>query len=242
MSGRVLVKGITSNIVDNTLSVPSAVTVLEFINCQIIGNGSLEGTKNTRLISLYANYPVDSLTPASLYILNFGGVEDCKGALRLQNCDNVAHSQITSAINCTNLTNIYCTMNSLIGDVYFNNCSLINGVSLDREENYQTYVEFKNCRYISNVRDISPEFDPSHGEGKAVIDYVNCDWVDGDTCDGYYATEDNGKVQTVNTSGAKSLISVYNKTEIDGMVGNISTALDELHTYAQSLVNGGATV
>lgn len=32
-----------------------------------------------------------------------------------------------------------------------------------------------------------------------------------------------------------------NKQYVDGLVGDISTALDELHTYAQALVNGGAT-
>ena len=32
-----------------------------------------------------------------------------------------------------------------------------------------------------------------------------------------------------------------NKAYVDTQIGDISSALDELHTYAQSLINGGAT-
>lgn len=31
----------------------------------------------------------------------------------------------------------------------------------------------------------------------------------------------------------------YTKNEVDGMVGDIESALDELHAYAQALVSGG---
>jgi hypothetical protein len=36
-----------------------------------------------------------------------------------------------------------------------------------------------------------------------------------------------------------NLADYYDKGEIDGMIGDISTALDTLHNYAQNLVNGG---
>ena len=62
-----------------------------------------------------------------------------------------------------------------------------------------------------------------------ILNYVDCFKVDGDTCDGYYTEEDVGKVQTVNTSGEKSLISVYDKEEIDTKLGDISTILTALH-------------
>ena len=32
----------------------------------------------------------------------------------------------------------------------------------------------------------------------------------------------------------------YTKDEVDSLVGDIETALDELHNYAQALINGGA--
>ena len=206
MSGRVLVKGGTIDIADDTLSIPSTVTVLEFRNCDVSGNGRIVGSKNTKLIGLSVEYPVDTNTAGMLYISDFGGVEHCKGKLGLSNCENVIHSQIMNATNCTNLTDIYCTMNSLIGDLYFKNCSLINGVALDREDNLSSFLEFTNCSYISNVRDISPKFDPSFGEGKNVIDYLDCTFVDGDTCDGYYTAEDEGKIPRINLEGLKDLI------------------------------------
>lgn len=37
------------------------------------------------------------------------------------------------------------------------------------------------------------------------------------------------------------LADYYTKNEVDGMVGDIESALDELHTYAQSLVSGGVS-
>jgi hypothetical protein len=117
----------------------------------------------------------------------------------------------------------------------FENCSIISGLTISDYDSFVN-IEFINCKHLSNIHTIS------YGEEGSYVDYINCDWVDGDTCDGYYTEEDNGKVQTVNTSGEKSLISVYDKTEIDEMIGDISTALDELHTYAQSLVNGGVTI
>ena len=33
----------------------------------------------------------------------------------------------------------------------------------------------------------------------------------------------------------------YTKTEVDEMMGDIDTALDELHAYAQALVSGGVS-
>ena len=61
------------------------------------------------------------------------------------------------------------------------------------------------------------------------IDYTNCTYVDGDTCDGYYTEEERGKVQTVTTDGTGEFISVYSQEDIDGMLGDISSILTALH-------------
>lgn len=48
----------------------------------------------------------------------------------------------------------------------------------------------------------------------------------------------NYKVSALETQKV-NLADYYDKGEIDGMIGDISTALDTLHNYAQSLVSGG---
>ena len=82
--------------------------------------------------------------------------------------------------------------------------------------------------------------------------YSSCSNVDPDTCDGYSAAqlpevteEDNGKIlqvvggtwQTADLPPAPDVDKAY----VDSLVGDIGSAFDELHGYAQSLVEGGAT-
>ena len=59
-------------------------------------------------------------------------------------------------------------------------------------------VEFKNCKHISNVHYVTSV------EGNKIT-YENCLFVDGDTCDGYYTKEDEGKVPGVSLDGLKKL-------------------------------------
>ena len=56
---------------------------------------------------------------------------------------------------------------------------------------------------------------------------------------------DSGKVLIVDDATRKAAWVAppwAEKSYVDGLVGDISTALDELHAYAQNLVNGGSAV
>jgi hypothetical protein len=85
------------------------------------------------------------------------------------------------------------TVEDCHGRITLYNCSNVSICSL---------ASLFNCSYVSKIK---------ASEASENIIYSNCTYVDGDTCDGYYITEDSGKVQTVNTDGSKSLISVVEK-------------------------------
>jgi hypothetical protein len=244
MSGRVLVKGVNydteyvNSVPPLAVTIPASIKVIKFINSTIYAE--ITAVSKSTAITGFIGGGVEGFFYS--IITNFGAVEHCGGCLDVISCNNIMHTRVHICRNCYNLQDITVYGDYSDGiDYGFWNCVLITGVTIERNHgqwNDEDYiVEFKSCKHISNVH-----LSENSSEGTVINYEENCRFVNGDTCDGYYTAEDNGKVQTVNTSGEKSLISVYDKTEIDGMLGDISTALDELHTYAQSLVNGGATV
>lgn len=244
MSGRVLVKGVVYNrsgeewgntgdyIEALRVNIPSAIKVIKFINSTIYAFVTAI-SKDTQ-IEGFVGGGVSGYYYSELR--GFGSVVKCGGYLDLYNCDNVISTTIQYAHSCQNLQNISVYGDYSDGKNYgFYNCTLISGVyfhsSLPWAEDDISYIiEFLNCKHISNVHNVNIS--------NARFDYENCDWVDGDTCDGYYTEEDEGKVQTVNKDGSKSLISVYGKEEIDGMLGDIETSLDSIIAIQNALIGG----
>ncbi len=205
MSGRVLVNGVNyladSNNDPIMVSVPSEVEVIKFVN-SIIYCSIRSDTKNTKIIGLQGSYIEDSYTWKYTYISGFGAVEDCTGRVELYNCENIRHCNIHRAYNCANLTDIECRVDYVDGNVdMFVMCTVLDNIRIysGAVEGFLLIAEFNSCSHISNVHNMSPE-------GNITVDYDNCTYVDGDTCDGYYTEEDAGKVALIEPNG-KSMLS-----------------------------------
>lgn len=233
MSGRVLVN--IDNIHAEEVVVHSGISVLKFINSNTIIR-YLRGTSSTSLIG-YSNYVPDAAT-YDCYISRFGRVENVKATnVDISGCEYVTDSDVWRVKKCTFVNNVKVYGSPYYRNPLFEDCLMVSNVTI-LDDTYGTdldgegeLVEFKNCKHISNVHYVTSV------EGNKIT-YENCLFVDGDTCDGYYTDEDNGKVQTVNTDGSKSLISVYDKTEIDTMYGDIETSLDSIIAIQNALIGG----
>ena len=220
MSGKVLVEGISNDDILEDVEVPSAIELLEFSNSSLVV--SLRGSKSTKVKGFYGSSLFDTVYPL---LTGFGAVEDCHGPLMLYNCANVRRCGIRSAELCENLNDIVTVTAYEDGSyVQFKECMIIDNVRIASDDTWWGWneIEFYQCKHVSNVHNITPSI--------ATIDYVDCTFVDGDTCDGYYTEEDKGKVQVVNTSGEKSLISVYSQEDIDEKLGDIASILEALHS------------
>jgi hypothetical protein len=138
-------------------------------------------------------------------------------------------------------------------DARIDSCQFIVGID-ESDAQGASGVTFTNCEFISNV--------------SALGSYTNCKYVDVDTCRGYVPSSDAEKVQVLTTDGtfATMLPVSYNEystnkesvgnslyllghridnvgdrvDNVESSIGDISTALDTLHAYAVSLINGGA--
>lgn len=232
MSGRVLVKGLhyegTDEFIDGrpygqlVIEVPKSIELIKFVGSELFAN--ITGTKDTTISGFVgATYPGDEAFGYFPSLTGFGAVEFCTNPIDVYNCDNVRHCHIRIADHCTNLTDIYSEVNYADGQhTSFYYCKVIDNVRIQgREDDFNRgTVEFQHCSNISNVFNLT--------EG-VPINYSNCTYVDGDTCDGYYTEEEKGKVQTVTTDGTGEFISVYSQEEIDGKFGDISTILTALH-------------
>lgn len=166
--------------------------------------------------------PIDSVHGSGDNIIYSNG-------LGIMNC------AITSATNCCNIVNCH-----LIGrhTLYFTNCTSISNL---HAKSLINDVVFENCTHLSNIALLE-------SGSTFVITYTNCSDVDPDTCDGYdgsgsrlpaVSDADEGKILRVVGGIWQTAYPDVDKAYVDGLVGDISTALDELHAYAQSLVSGG---
>lgn len=232
MSGRVLVKELhyagTDQFVDGrpygqlAIEVPKSIELIKFVGSKLFAN--ITGTKDTTISGFVgATYPGDEMLGYFPRLTGFGAVEFCTNPIDVYNCDNVRHCHIRIADHCTNLTDIYSEVNYADGQhTSFYYCKVIDNVRIQgREDDFNRgTVEFQHCSNISNVFNLT--------EG-VPIDYTNCTYVDGDTCDGYYTEAEQGKVQTVTTDGTSAFVSVYSQDEIDGKLGDISSILTALH-------------
>lgn len=145
----------------------------------------------------------------------------------------IMNCAMSGATNCCNIVNCH-----LIGrhTIYFTNCTSISNL---HAKSLRNDVVFENCTHLSNIALFE-------SGSSFTITYTNCSDVDPDTCDGYSGSKlptvsasDNGKILQVVDGAWQTAYPDVDKAYVDGLVGDISTALDGLHAYAQSLVNGG---
>ena len=215
MSGRVLVKGV-KYAGDSEgdwpygrldIELPTAISLIKFIDCSIFAK--ITGTYSTTISGFVGSLAfADAFQAFPPMLYNFGAVEFCKGGLYLSECSNIRHCSIREANGCTNLNDIYSKVE--YGDGTHNsfvNCTVIDNVRIScrEDEIVGGGVEFVNCSHISNVYSVYPD---------VPIDYYNCTFVDGDTCDGYYTEEQVGGVSLITDDGTDNTVSIDKLAEL----------------------------
>ena len=246
--GRVLVKGVHFERDANMVfTVNPNCTLLEFRDCTVSDNVSeITFTGHTRCtirgldlsgVNPYMQIKINNFAMAENIGLNTAKEYRYTGCQRISNC------RIAFAQNCSFIED--CLMYS-DSDARIDSCQFIVGINeSDAQGAYG--VTFTNCDFISNVR--------------AIGSYENCKYVDFDTCLGYVPSSDAGKVQVLTDDGTFATMSPVSYNEystnkesvgnslyilehridnVESSIGDISTALDTLHAYAVSLINGGA--
>lgn len=229
LKGRILVKNVTFTVGDNgsVYKVSNDTSLLEFVNTSAEQNirFTIEGNSNCKISGLKLPY-LDS----EVYIKNFGNVEDCilhgyySGSF--VNCTHVENCSAAYITSCKYVIN--CELSSE-GDAVVQSCDYVSGICIsDDFRGYyaNTNVVCEDCNFVSNV----------DADGT----YINCKYVDPDTCRGFVKSEDVGKVQVLTNDGTFATMTPVSNDTFNATIGDISTALDTLHAYAVSLINGGA--
>jgi hypothetical protein len=208
-----------------------AVTILNFKIGNFVGLKMGWSTDDTHYHSDYLTIShfkfAENLIPTNVH--GSGEMIYYSGGVGMINC------AVSVAINCCNIINCH-----VIGRnaSRFMNCDTIS--NLHAKYFYGNDVTFENCTHLSNI-----------ALSGANVTYISCSNVDAYTCDGYSAAqlpevteEDNGKILQVVGSTWKTAdlppAPDVDKAYVDSLVGDIGSALDELHTYAQNLANGGS--
>lgn len=246
--GRVLVKGVhIERDANMVFEVNQACTLLEFRDCTVSDNVSeITFTGNAGCTIRGLDLSGGSYL-TTIKINGFAMAENIgQGNLKeyfYTGCHRISNCRIAVAQNCSFIED--CHMYSE-NDARINSCQFIVGIT-ESDPSGAYGVTFTNCDFISNVW--------------AIGSYTNCKYVDVDTCRGYVPSSDAGKVQVLTADGTfNTLLPVSygeyssNKEDVDEeilylknrvynvetSIGDISTALDTLHAYAVSLINGGA--
>ena len=232
MSGNVLVTGFSVS--DETLidvRIGENIKLIKFDNVEMFANLEADGqTKIVGFVGLLHDYQDTRYS----ILRGFTGVEFCSGAIDLSFCSNVIHCKIHTATDCFNLSDIDVIDSFLVQDhSSFIRCNVLNNIRITPNESGLTYAEFKNCKYLSNV------FNYSAGTSeKVTIHYNNCLFVDGNTCDGYFTSEDEDKVQVIKLDGTKQTISVYDQLYIDGKFDAAESNLKTVESIAKGATQG----
>ena len=204
MSGRVLVKGINEEI---DVTVPTGVKYVKFVDSNI--GGQISGHSDCIIEGL--NGLLDTNNDSITALRGFGEVRYCK-VVALFDCGTVLGGEyykyhlsanyfsLPVIRDCKFVNYLYQSYNvpqaikneSTIARLTVRNVCII-------DEEIDTYSVIYGAHAVSGISSF-------YG-----VSYINCTKVDGDTCDGYYTADDNGKVETVNDDGTKSLISVVEK-------------------------------
>ena len=193
-SGNVLVK-IDGNFYEDfslKLTLGYGLKLLDFGHTVI--DGVDEITANKYSYTVIRNLRADNFCT----LKNFAVVENCKGYIDADSCQEVRGGTIHTATSCTN---VHDCVSDIVApySVSFTSCDLINNITITSietavGEEYGT-VEFVNCHHISNVH-------CAEGAENAVrIHYDNCTFVDPFTCAGYVQPEDSGKVPVPDSAG-----------------------------------------
>lgn len=207
ISGSVLVKGLSS-FGAYSYTIPAGVTYIKFEDCTVnLSEGinrTFTGSKATIFEGLICT-PLNQSFNAYLVISGFGGVVNCRGNIRLTNCDNVSNCQIAQAENCNHISNVVLYVAPLTGIgsdwAGFKNCTFLSGIEITEEEGAtgeDIAIEFDACSAISNVK--------YTGEASEQISYNNCTFVDGFSCEGYYAGTDADMAPGISLDGSKKLL------------------------------------
>lgn len=246
--GRVLVKGVHFERDANMVfTVNPNCTLLEFRDCTVSDNVSeITFTGHTRCTIRGLDLSGGSFL-TTIKINGFEMAENIgQGNAKeyfYTGCHRISNCRISLAQNCSFIEDCYMYSET---DARINSCQFIVGI--DESDAQGVYgVTFTNCDFISNVR--------------AIGSYKNCKYVDVDTCLGYVPSSEVGKVQVLTADGTFATMSPVSYNEystnkesvgnslyilqhridnVESSIGDISTALDTLHAYAVSLINGGA--
>ncbi len=194
--GRILVKGVelTANC---NVTVNANAVLLDFEGCTVNADTSIGIRINGHRNCTIRKCTFDGPNYDTVYISAFGYVDKC-GATRYTsytytNCDHIYGSVITGAYQCRFIDN--CDLYSEI-DAEISNCSFINGIA-ENDAYGSSGVVFDTCLFISNVF--------------AVGSYIDCLYVDNETCRGYVPAADAGKVRVLTTDGSYQAIRVVEK-------------------------------
>lgn len=190
LKGRILVKNVTFTKDDNgsIYKVSNDTSLLEFVNTsmELAISFTIEGNTNCKILGL--NLPDYA---SNIEIKNFGSVEDCKlkghWAGSFVNCTHVENCSAAYITGCKYVIN--CELISE-RDAVVQNCDYVSGIRIgdDPFGNYTNdNVVCRNCNFIANV--------DANGT------YIDCTYVDPNTCKGFVKDEDVGKVQVLTNDG-----------------------------------------
>lgn len=225
------------------VEIPSSISKLDFSDCTIIGDTISSVGSNFHFTNCTLNLNTlqaiqgtitgakDHRSPLQL-ALEGAIVTDCKARFispvsaydceaeefnmgRLTRCDGRTFKYCTSIHSCYMLG----------GSATFDDCQDINGVTIAGSG-----ATFTRCKNIQNVL----------GYSSGDISYINCTNVDFNTCEGFVKEEENGKVPVLKADGTFEAKPVYSTDEVDGIVGDIDTALDNIISIQSALIGGEA--
>lgn len=205
LTGRILVKNVTLTEASNgiALKLSASTTALEIANLRHKTYGlslTIEAT------SLYGSNGYTDLLGCTVMsnkinaitFKRFRSVTNCRVvysgyiSFKFENCNHITNSNICYATTCDYIENCRANSAYIGGDkeVLFNNCRYICGITTD---SYQDgTIDFRNCSYLSNIN--------------AYGTYTGCTYVDAETCKGYVAEADVGKVQKLTADGSLQMI------------------------------------
>lgn len=200
MSGRVLIKGINSLETEFSFPVvklPSGITLIKFVDSEIYADIQATKGAKTKIIGFVGFYAEGLGFGKYSCLRNFESVESCEGFPMLYNCTNIQNSKIHLAENCQFISNVHCRAEHWDGDyIAFTDCTMLSNitfVSFHESMGSAYQVDFLRCKHLSNIHALSSD---------VIINYENCIFVDGETCDGFYTEEDVGKVRVITTDGS----------------------------------------
>ena len=115
----------------------------------------------------------------------------------MHNCNHISNCGFEEALNCDHIDNcaVVCDTQDA---VVFDKCEFICGISITL--NGLVDVVFRNCSYLSNIR---------ASDGFNTIAYMNCKYVDAQSCAGFIGASNAGKIQALTNDGTFRTVAIY---------------------------------